>query len=152
MNIPKVYELCNPTLQAMRTLGGSGSAQEIGKSVIHQMQLPEEIVRQTHRIGSQTELEYRLVWALTVLKAYGLVIDAERGAWSLTKNSSLKNSVDPEEVRRFYVGHGGTLDDASVEALTVDVAECLEDDLWRRFGAEQFLAGYSEADSVYDEG
>ena len=68
MKVPREYELCGPTMQALRSLGGAGSIQDIAQAVINQMRLPEELVWQTHGNTCQTELEYRLAWARTVLK------------------------------------------------------------------------------------
>ena len=45
--VPDRYELCSPTLQALRALGGKGWLPEINQKVIEQMQLPREVIRQT---------------------------------------------------------------------------------------------------------
>jgi restriction system protein len=140
VDIPKVYELCNPTLKAIRVLGGRGSTLEIGKAVIRGMRLPEEIVQQPHGIGPETELEYRLAWARTILKAAELIANSSNGAWVLTQKGSSSATVNPEEIRDFYSGDKVPQDN---EAFW----NALEDDLWDRFGAEQFLSEYSEADA-----
>ena len=45
MKVPTEYELCDPTVQSLRTLGGTGSIQDIPQDVIHRMRLPDELVR-----------------------------------------------------------------------------------------------------------
>jgi restriction system protein len=143
MEIPKVYDLCNPMLDALRTLGGSGSVQEISDAVSGQMQLPAYITRELHGPGPTTELEYRLAWARIILKAAELVANPIDGAWILTQQGSSGATVDPGAIRDFYSGE-------RVPQGNETFWDELEDDLWRRFGAEQFLAGYCEADAVYD--
>ncbi len=84
MQVPQQHELHDPTLDALRSLGGSGSIREITDAVIESMDLPDSIVRRLHRGGPQTVLEYRLGWARTYLKNYGLIENPARGIWTLT--------------------------------------------------------------------
>ncbi len=66
--VPDQYDLCSPTLQALRALGGRGRIRDIADKVIDQMDLTDEITRQLHEGGPQTELEWQLGWARTILK------------------------------------------------------------------------------------
>lgn len=50
--------------------------------------------------GSQTELEYRLAWARTYLKKYGLIDNSARGVWALTSRGVETTALDPLEVVR----------------------------------------------------
>ena len=103
MDIPQYTELFNPTLDAIRGLGGSGSIHEIAETVVSQMQLPDSIAQQLHGNGPQTELEYRLAWARTYLKAYGMVNNSQRRIWSITDEGNHLEVVNPDAVRRFVV-------------------------------------------------
>ena len=144
MTVPREYDLSNPVVEALRALGGSGSKQQIAEAVIGQMQLPDDVVRQPHGTSGQTEFEYRLAWALTILKTCGLATNPKRGTWVLTKSGFRQQPFGAAEIKRqyfIYLGHGGS---ASPEA------EAVEEEAWRRFGLEQFFAGYCEADSIYD--
>ena len=132
-------------------MGGSGSAQEIGRAVVGQMRLPDDVVMLRHGAGPDSELEYRLAWARTILKAYGLITRSGPDCWALTQQCAPESSIEPEEIEQFYAGSGGSLENDLPESMPADVAEALEDDLWQRFASEQFLAGYSKADAVYDE-
>lgn len=78
--------LCSPTLKALESLGGSGSVEEIANEIIQALNLPDAITSQAHNPdkSSQTEVEYRLDWARTYLKKYGLVDNSERSVWALT--------------------------------------------------------------------
>ena len=48
--------------------------------------------------SSQTEIEYRLAWARTYLKKYGLLDNSERGVWLIVPEKRDIKSVDPHEV------------------------------------------------------
>ena len=71
--IPQYHALFNPTLDALRTLGGSGTIEEIGDKVIANIGLSEELAEAPHGDSNQTELGYRLAWARTYLKKVGLL-------------------------------------------------------------------------------
>ena len=49
-----------------------------------------------------TELEYRLGWARTGLKKYGLIDNSERSVWSLTAKGRETKHVDSKEVFDSY--------------------------------------------------
>ena len=96
-------ELMNPTLEAIRSSGGSASIKEIAVRVVDIMNLPPETVEVPHGDGRQTKLEYRLGWTRTYLKQYGLIENSERGVWSLTPLGRKIEEVDAEEVRKTVV-------------------------------------------------
>lgn len=106
MNIPSYHEMLIPTLQAIDKLGGSGTNQEIAEGVIQLLNLQESITSQLHNPekSSQTEVEYRLAWARTYLKKYGLIENSERGVWSFTEKFNNKTSPSPEEIVRVVRG------------------------------------------------
>ncbi len=89
-----------PTLKVIEELGGSGTIQEIAEGVIQLLGLPEEVTSQPHNPekSSQTEVEYRLAWARTYLKKYGLIDNSERGVWSFTDKHQRGMRLDPEEI------------------------------------------------------
>ena len=62
-----------------------------------------------HGRGSRTELEYRLAWAKTYLKQYGVVTNSVRGVWALTPRGAGIDRVDPREFARSVRSeHGST--------------------------------------------
>jgi restriction system protein len=101
--LPTFDELMNPLLQALRMLGGSGSIEEIYAKVVEIVGLPEELLAQLNNPdkGSRTEINYRLGWARTYLRKYGLLENSSRGVWSLTEKAKHFQTVDPAEVARF---------------------------------------------------
>ncbi|MDQ3584889.1 MAG: restriction endonuclease [Acidobacteriota bacterium] len=102
-NRPTFDELMNPLLKAVRDLGGSGSVDEIYEKVAENLHLPEAVLSEPHNpeTGNQTEIEYRLAWARTYLKKYGILENSSRGVWAITQSSSAVEEVDPKEVVRF---------------------------------------------------
>ena len=84
--VPTFDELMNPLLRAMQALGGSGSVEEIYDKVVELERFPDDVVAQPHdpEKSNQTELGYRLAWARTYLKKYGLLENSSRGIWALT--------------------------------------------------------------------
>ncbi len=100
--VPDQYDLSSPTLQALRALGGRGRIRDIVETVIDQMELTEEITRQLHEGGPQTELEWQLGWARTILKTCGLVDNPQPGLWVLTKAGSRQQRMEVGEVKVLY--------------------------------------------------
>lgn len=100
--IPSFDELMNPLLSALRSLGGSGSIEEMYAKTAEIAGFPEDVLSQLHdpEKGSQTEVAYRLAWARTYLKKFGLLENSSRGVWSLTEKANAHENVDPGEVVR----------------------------------------------------
>jgi restriction system protein len=103
ITIPTFDELMNPLLNALHQLGGSGSIEEIYSKAVEILQLPEDVLAQLHdpEKSSLTEVGYRLAWARTYLKKFGLLDNSARGIWSLTEKARGLESVDSSEVVRF---------------------------------------------------
>jgi restriction system protein len=100
--IPKYTDFWNPLLKAMKLLGGSGSVEEINNKVIEVMGLSSPMLEQMHDPGNSnmTEVEYRLAWARTNLKKFGVLENSARGVWALTKAADKFEALDIKEVRR----------------------------------------------------
>ncbi len=128
-SMPQYWALFNPVLKALKTLGGSGSLHEINEKAIEQMGLPKDVVEVMHNPeqGNETEVEYRLAWARTYLKKYGLVENSSRGIWSLTSRAEAIHEVDPSEVIRFVREHSREQREKTREP-NQDVAELTNDE------------------------
>ena len=97
-DVPTPKELYNPVLRAIHGLGSSASNAEIVDGVIEDIRLPDSVVEIPHKSGRMSRLEYRITWAKTYLKKYGLIDNSTRGVWSLTASGHRTESVDPDEV------------------------------------------------------
>jgi restriction system protein len=92
----------NPTLRALHNLGGSGTIREIHDEAVVILGLSEEQIQILHNPGNsnQTEVSYRLAWARTWMKRYGLLENKARGVWELTIAGKQTREVDPDELER----------------------------------------------------
>ncbi|MBN2146539.1 MAG: restriction endonuclease [Anaerolineales bacterium] len=95
-------DLMNPVVQALKSLGGSGTNEEINDKVSEFAKIPPEQLEILHNPekGGMTEIEYRLMWTRTYLKRYGLIENSVRGVWSLTEKGSTIETVDEKDVVR----------------------------------------------------
>ncbi len=98
----KYDDLFNPTLKALKNLGGSGSVSEIEEQVIKILNLTENAINEIHR-ESTTKLTYRLAWARNYLKRYEVIENSSRGVWALTENGQKIDKVDQEKVKKAVV-------------------------------------------------
>jgi len=101
--IPQYHGFFNPLLKALILLGGSGSIEEINEKTIELSGLNDSLLKKMHDpdAGNETEVEYRLAWARTYLKQYGLLNNSSRGVWALTEKAANVAAVDPEAVLKF---------------------------------------------------
>lgn len=101
--VPPYDQLMNPTLQALKALGGSGTIEEIYNKVTEIVGLTNQQLEVLHdpERGGQTEVEYRLAWSRTYLKKYGILENSARGIWSLTAKGRQLDHIDINAVKRF---------------------------------------------------
>jgi len=103
INIPTFDKFMNPIIQALKQLGGSGTIEEINNKATEVLEITNaqlEILHDPEK-GSQTEVEYRLAWARTYLKKYGVLENSSRGIWALTPKGRQLDQVNTQAVRRF---------------------------------------------------
>lgn len=103
MSVQKIpfHELFNPTIRALHQLGGSGTNQEIHDKAVVILELSDDEIAELHKPGqsNQTRIAYRLAWARTWLKRYGLLENSSRGVWSLTPEGKATDEVDGKKVQ-----------------------------------------------------
>lgn len=102
-SFPTYKTMMNPTLQALRELGGSATIDEIVYKVSEIMKLSDEELSVIHNPerSSRTEIEYRLAWTRSYLKVYGLLENSKRGIWALTTKGRQIEEVNPSEVAKY---------------------------------------------------
>lgn len=100
--VPTFDKLMNPVIHALRQLGGSGTIEEINNKAIEIAGLTDEQLEVLHdpNKSSQTEVEYRLVWARTYLKKYGVLENSSRGVWALTSEGAQLDQINPQMVKK----------------------------------------------------
>lgn len=82
VRIPPAYSFAWIVVQALRELGGSGTIAETNEKSIELAGLTEEQQAVPHKRGSRSEVEYRLAWARTVIKAVGLATNSSQAVWT----------------------------------------------------------------------
>jgi restriction system protein len=125
VDVPTFDAFMNPVIQALKSLGGSGTIEEINGKVIEITGLSDEqaeVLHKPEKGGGPTEVEYRLAWTRTYLKKYGVLENSSRGVWALTAEGRQSDQVDPRVVRRFVQQQRKTTEMASEEA-ELDEAE-----------------------------
>lgn len=93
----KYKDLINPTLKALKELGGSANSDEIEEKIIENLKLTDDQINDIHK-GSRTKLNYQLAWAKNNLKNAELLENSKRGIWSLTEKGKKIESVDESEL------------------------------------------------------
>jgi restriction system protein len=126
-DVPSHKELFNPLIRALHELGGSGTIDEITEEVIDLEDIPDGVANVLHSEGgSRTELEYRLAWARTYLKKYGLLDNPSRGVWVIQSGKSETTEVDPDAVAREV-----RKQDQKQEADSTEATDSREVDSWQ---------------------
>ena len=82
--IPGYQDLLWPTLQVLKSRGGSASIQELSEHVARELDLADDVVEILHSDGPQTEVDYRAAWARTNLKWIRAIDNTSRGIWAIT--------------------------------------------------------------------
>lgn len=102
-NLPTYDVLMNPLIQALKSLGGSSTIEELEAKVAENVGLADDQLDVMHdpEKGGQSEFSYRLAWTRTYLKRFGVVENSSRGVWALTPKGSKLDRVDQKEVVRY---------------------------------------------------
>jgi len=100
--MPTFDELMNPMLEALFAMGGSASIDEIYEKVLELEKIPESVSSVPHdpEKSNTSEVMYRLAWARTYLKKYGVLENSTRGVWSLTAKGKALRHVNTKELLR----------------------------------------------------
>jgi restriction system protein len=103
VRVPTFDQMMYPLIQGLKSLGGSGTIEEIDNKVAEILNLSDEQLEVLHNPdrGGQTEVEYRLAWTRTYLKKYGVLENSSRGVWALTLKGNQLERINPNEVKRF---------------------------------------------------
>jgi restriction system protein len=140
VSIPTYDRMMNPLIQALNSLGGSGTIEELDDKVADILNLSDEQLEVMHNPKSgQTEVSYRLAWTRTYLKKYGILENSTRGVWALTKKGQQIDKVNPREVTKFV------RDQTRKDRAETDGSETIEEELqldWQ----EELLSTLQEMD------
>lgn len=103
IHVPPYQSMMNPIINVLKQLGGSATIEELDAMVVERMKFSDDQLSIPHHPdkGSLTEIEYRLAWARTYLKKFGILENSSRGVWALTAKGRETDDVDTQVVRRF---------------------------------------------------
>jgi len=95
--------LIAPVYEALRQLGGSGAIEEIHDKAAEIIGLSDDILAVPHNPekSNQTEVQYRIAWARTYLKSYGLLENSSRGVWAIAPDKRHIKEIDPQAIVRY---------------------------------------------------
>ena len=88
--------------------------------------------------SNETELEYRLAWARTYLKNFGILERSGRGVWAIKADKQSLEVVDPTEVNRYvhalsHAKNSGTKESDGEETIEEDIQDPESPDAaWRQ--------------------
>ncbi len=114
--MPTYADLLQPVLTALHELGGIAATFMIDDAVVERLELPRSVMEQTRESPPglvRSEIGYRIAWARTYLKNYGLIENPQRGLWQLTALGAQTKTINPSEV----VGHMNYLKRVSQQEL-----------------------------------
>ena len=98
-DLPTYDQLMRPVLSALKALGGSGTIAEINEKVCELENFPDNVLNIPHdESGLTSELDYRLAWARSYLKKYGLLENSSRGVWALKDSDVDLGEFDGKKV------------------------------------------------------
>lgn len=101
MLIPTYNKLFNPVIEAIKNLGGSAKNDEILSEISKILKLTDEEASELYNGGNRSVLDYRVAWAKSYLKVYGILSNSTRGVWSLTTKGLKTDKVNINEVKKF---------------------------------------------------
>ena len=79
---PAVSRIDGAVLRALKELGGSATVKDIYERVVEDEKFSEDQQSISTKDGRMSEIEYRLHWARSHLKAIGTISNSARGVWA----------------------------------------------------------------------
>lgn len=101
MPIPTYDKLFNPVIEAIKNLGGSAKNDEILSEISKILKLTDEEASELYNGGNRSVLDYRVAWAKSYLKVYGILSNSTRSVWALTPKGLKTDKVNINEVKKF---------------------------------------------------
>ena len=99
-SLPRIVDMINPMLQALRNLGNSASNEAIRQEVARIMDLSQAQIQATFtRNGIDVRrVDNRLDWVKVYLGTTGYMEKQGDSVWTLTERGIQSDVVDPQEI------------------------------------------------------
>ena len=95
--VPPYDKFFEPAFLALKELGGSATVEELDRKTFEIMKLSDDQLAVIHK-GNQSKAEYKMAWARTYLKKYGLLTNTDRGVWAITTKGSSVEKIDSKAI------------------------------------------------------
>nr|WKF57856.1 Mrr restriction system protein [Paraburkholderia busanensis] len=125
--IPLQYSYMGPALNALRTLGGSGTPDEVVERIAKDLNISDETLNEVLPSG-EGRFRNRVRWARLYLVREGLVDSSRRGVWALTE-VGLNTNLSIEQARQLAAkwnrtfGQGRRNKTGEVEPISTETLE-----------------------------
>lgn len=132
--IPKYSDFYIPLVKSLVLLGGSGSIVEINEKIYQICGFSDELLNIPHDDkGYFTEIDYRIAWARTYLKKYGLLDNSSRGIWALNNLKIDPDSLDPELISKTVKNKNAQKDENQIIEVNDEVSTDIdESENWKK--------------------
>ena len=94
---PDQRALREPTLNALRKLGGEANIRDIESEIARQLRLTDKQLSIPRPGDSRTQFQYDAAWARTQLRTLGKIERQRMGTWRLTDNRSKTTESESQE-------------------------------------------------------
>ena len=92
-NLPSRNELMDPTIEAIKKLGGSANTDEIYEKIVEDLDLSDTLLEVIDGKTGQSTLQYNLSWVRTILKNKNILTKGGKGIWVLIGENQVVNSI-----------------------------------------------------------
>ena len=122
---PEFVKYFGPVLNALKTLGNSGTPFEVRENVARALSISESVLNATTSNG-QSRFDNQVAWARFYLMKAGLIDGSERGVWRLTELGRSTHLNHLQAVALFKHQHSKLSVAGDSEAITVDAPIAVE--------------------------
>lgn len=99
MSISEFATYMNPTLEALKALGGSARPDEVCTFIADKLNLPDEILDQRLKNGV-SRFENQVHWARFYLAKTNFIDSSRRGVWSLAERALTTTQLTDSDIRK----------------------------------------------------
>lgn len=92
-SLPSQRDLLQPTIEAIKQLGGSATIEEIYEKIVENLKLNDVLSKVIKGKTGQSTLKYNLAWVRTILKNQGILQKGGKKIWVLTNNKASATQV-----------------------------------------------------------
>lgn len=128
-DLPRYWELMQPTLIALDQLGGSASIDEIDDRVAMLIGVSDEMQELPYPSGNGLVFPDRVSWARSHLKGAGLLASGGRGIWILTDAGRDAMSLDGRQLQALHRAARAERNATRIPRASEQIADLEEDEL-----------------------